>query len=52
MPPLIAENRNGVLSVRDGNHRYGVLERLKRNKCHVIVWDDISVENIMKVIHK
>lgn len=52
MPPLIAENRNGVLSVRDGNHRYGALERLKRNKCHVIVWDDISVENIKKVIRE
>ncbi|MBT2765887.1 hypothetical protein [Paenibacillus sp. ISL-20] len=52
MPPLIAENRNGVLSVRDGNHRFGALERLKRDKCHVIVWDDCSVENIMKVIRK
>jgi len=49
MPPLITENRNGVLCVRDGNHRYGALERLKREKCHVIVWDDISVENIMKI---
>ena len=49
---MIAENRNGVLSVRDGNHRMGALERLKIDKCYVIVWDDSSVENIMKVISK
>lgn len=48
MPPLIIENRNGLLSVRDGNHRLGALEKLKRDKCYVIIWDDHSLENIMK----
>ncbi|MCR8642008.1 hypothetical protein NV379_05000 [Paenibacillus sp. N1-5-1-14] len=48
MPPLIAENRNGLLSVRDGNHRLGALQKMKREKCYVIVWDDTSVGNILK----
>lgn len=46
MPPLIAENRNGVFSIRDGNHRLGALQKLKKEKCFVIIWDDISIENI------
>lgn len=29
MPPLIAENRNGSLSVRDGNHRLGALTKYR-----------------------
>lgn len=52
MPPLIAENRNGTFSVRDGNHRLGALEKLKKNKCYVIIWDDHSVENILKGVQK
>ncbi|WP_422661291.1 hypothetical protein ACK8P5_12725 [Paenibacillus sp. EC2-1] len=42
MPPLIAENRNGTFSIRDGNHRLGALEK----KCYVIIWDNNSLENI------
>lgn len=34
----------------DGNHRLGALEKLEKEKCHVIIWDDHSLENIMKVI--
>lgn len=30
MPPLIAENREGPLSIRDGNHRLGALQKLKK----------------------
>lgn len=52
MPPLIAENREGSLSVRDGNHRLGALQKLNKEKCHVIIWDDRSVGNILKVIEK
>lgn len=52
MPPLIAENRNGTLSVRDGNHRLGALEKLKRVKCFLIIWDDNSLENILKALPK
>ncbi|MEF2246479.1 ParB N-terminal domain-containing protein [Paenibacillus sp. IITD108] len=50
MPPLIAENRNGILSIRDGNHRLGALEKLKKEKCFVIVWDDTSLENISRTL--
>lgn len=52
MPPLIAENREGSLSVRDGNHRLGALQKLNKEKCYVIIWDDRSVGNILKVIEK
>lgn len=52
MPPLIAENREGSLSIRDGNHRLGALQNLKKEKCYVIIWDDSSVENISKAIQK
>jgi hypothetical protein len=52
MPPLIIQNRNGLLSVRDGNHRLGALEKLEKEKCHVIIWDDHSLENIKKVLGK
>ncbi|MED5016491.1 ParB N-terminal domain-containing protein [Paenibacillus chibensis] len=52
MPPLIAENREGSLSVRDGNHRLGALQKLNKEKCYVIIWDDRSVENISEVIDK
>ncbi|CAN7750187.1 ParB N-terminal domain-containing protein [Paenibacillus sp. LjRoot56] len=40
MPPLIAENRNGIFSIRDGNHRLGALEILKKEKYFVIIWDN------------
>lgn len=50
MPPLIVENRNGLLSVRDGNHRLGALQKLKRETCHVIIWDDNGEEAIMNAL--
>lgn len=46
MPPLIIENQGGVLSVRDGNHRMGALEKLDRKSCPVLIWDDAGVEHI------
>lgn len=52
MPPLIAENSEGSLSVRDGNHRLGALQKLNKEKCYVIIWDDRSIGNILKVIEK
>ncbi|GIP30531.1 hypothetical protein J23TS9_56610 [Paenibacillus sp. J23TS9] len=52
MPPLIAENREGSLSVRDGNHRLGALQKLIKEKYYVVIWDDSSVENILKAIQK
>jgi len=48
MPPLIAENREGVLSIRDGNHRLGALQNLQKDKCYLIIWDDNSIENILR----
>ena len=38
MPPLIAQFRAGVLSVRDGNHRLGALGRLGRANAPVLIW--------------
>ncbi|WP_145329955.1 ParB N-terminal domain-containing protein [Paenibacillus xylanexedens] len=52
VPPLIAENREGFLSVRDGNHRLGALQKLNKEKCYVVIWDDSSVENILKAVQK
>nr|WP_145403283.1 ParB N-terminal domain-containing protein [Paenibacillus xylanexedens] len=47
MPPLIAENRNGNFKLNDGNHRLGALQKLKRKKYYLIIWDDYSYENII-----
>ncbi|GIP17488.1 hypothetical protein J40TS1_31300 [Paenibacillus montaniterrae] len=52
MPPLIAENREGVLSISDGNHRLGALQNLQKEKCYLIVWDDNSIENILRILPK
>jgi hypothetical protein len=38
IPPLIAEYRDGVLSLRDGNTRHGAMSRLGWETCWVIVW--------------
>lgn len=51
MPPLIAEIRNESISVRDGNHRLGALQRLNKETCNLILWDDTSVDHILKVLH-
>ena len=50
MPPLIAENRNGALSVRDGNHRLGALQKLNIDKCFLIIWDDNGEDNISQAL--
>ncbi|WP_160036404.1 ParB N-terminal domain-containing protein [Paenibacillus sp. An7] len=52
MPPLIAENRNGYISIRDGNHRLGALQKLKKDKCHILIWDDHGVCNIVKALEE
>ena len=38
IPPLIAEYRDGVLSVRDGNHRHEAIRRRGWPTCWVVVW--------------
>lgn len=38
LPPLIVEYRTGVLSVRDGNTRYGAMQLLGWQACWVVVW--------------
>ncbi len=38
LPPLIVEWRCGMLSVRDGNHRLGAIQRLGWTHCWVVVW--------------
>ena len=38
LPPLIAEYREGQLSIRDGNTRYGAMRLLGWTRCWVIVW--------------
>ncbi|WP_152392738.1 ParB N-terminal domain-containing protein [Paenibacillus guangzhouensis] len=52
MPPLIAENRNGSLSVRDGNHRLGALQKLNIDKCYLIIWGDNGVDDILIALEK
>ena len=38
LPPLIVEYRDGELSVRDGNTRYGAMNLLGWTSCWVIIW--------------
>ena len=38
LPPLIVEYRDGQLSVRDGNTRYGAMRLLEWTTCWVIIW--------------
>ena len=38
IPPLIAEYRDGVLSLRDGNTRHGAMKLLGWTTCWVIIW--------------
>ncbi len=52
MPPLIAETRNGSLSIRDGNHRLGALQKLNKEKCFLIIWDDNGEDNILRALEK
>lgn len=40
LAPLIVQRRSGTLSVRDGNHRLGALERLVEPAAWVVVWTD------------
>jgi uncharacterized Fe-S cluster-containing protein len=49
---LIAENRDGIFSIRDGIHRLGALQKLQKEKFFVIIWDDYSVDNILKELRK
>ena len=38
LPPLIVEYRDGELSIRDGNTRYGAMRLLGWSKCWVVIW--------------
>jgi len=38
LPPLIAEYRSGLLSLRDGNHRHEALKRKGWETCWVLIW--------------
>ena len=38
VPPLIVEWRAGVLSIRDGSHRYAAMMATGWDACWVIVW--------------
>ncbi len=38
LPPLIVVYDDGYLSIRDGNHRYGAMQRLGWTTCWVLIW--------------
>jgi hypothetical protein len=38
IPPLIAEYRNGELSIRDGNTRHGAMALKGWTTCWLIIW--------------
>ena len=38
LPPLIAEFRDGELSIRDGNTRIGAMRLLGWSSCWVVIW--------------
>jgi hypothetical protein len=44
LPPLIAEYRAGLLSVRDGNHRLAAIERAGWPATWVIIWYNAEAE--------
>jgi len=46
IPPLIASNDKGILSLRDGNHRLEAMRREGIEEYWVIIWDNQSTENI------
>lgn len=46
MPPLIAENTDGKLIIRDGNHSIEAMKRENFHKCWVITWDSTSEDNL------
>jgi hypothetical protein len=38
LPPVIAEYLQGILYVRDGNHRHEALRRYGADRCWVLIW--------------
>ena len=46
MPPLIAENMNGKLIIRDGNHRLEAMRQENFDKCWVIIGDSDNQDNL------
>lgn len=42
--PLIVEYRAGQLSVRDGNHRYGAMQRRGWQRAWVVVWHNSQAD--------
>ena len=44
LPPLIAQYRDGELSLRDGNHRCGGLEKAGVERYWVIIWYDSELD--------
>ena len=46
MPPLIVQNINGDLSVRDGNHRLEAMRREGYDEFWAIIWDSEKQDNL------
>jgi hypothetical protein len=44
LPPMIAEFRNGDLSLRDGNKRYWAMRQLGWESCWTLIWFNDSAE--------
>lgn len=44
VPPLIVEYRGGHLSVRDGNHRHGAMQRAGWATCWAVIWHNSEEE--------
>lgn len=43
-PPLLAQFRDGVLLLQDGNHRYEALVRAGEPRAWVLVWFDVEAD--------
>lgn len=50
MPPLIVQNIDGELSVRDGNHRLEALIREGYEEFWTIIWDSERQDNLKEFI--
>lgn len=44
IPPLIVEYRAGLLSIRDGNHRYEAMSLKGWDTCWVLIWYNSAAE--------
>jgi hypothetical protein len=51
LPPLIVEYREGELSIRDGNTRYGAMALKGWETCWVVIWYNLETDYRRHIAH-